>query len=157
MRGTCHESLVTALIILSYSIDKRTFNMTSKRIANLVLAVGLLSFGAASCDIVDPWDPGNGGGNGGGGNGGGCGDTVIVDDSADVVNATGVIHIVVSATGESFVGIDAADGQRYEPTNLYTDDFREGQRVKFSGRTLDWTSPNQYGKLIELTMLETID
>jgi hypothetical protein len=131
--------------------------MTSKRIANLVLALGLLSFGAASCDIVDPWDPGNGGGNGGGGNGGGCGDTVVVDDSSEVIRASGVIHIVTHINGEAFVGIDAEDGQRYEPTNLYTDDFREGQRIKFAGRLLDWTSANQYGRLIELTELETID
>ncbi len=131
--------------------------MTSKRIANLVLTFGLLTLGAASCDIVDPWDPGTGGGGNGGGNGGGGCDTVIVGDSAEVAKATGVIHIMVSATGEAFVGIEAADGQRYEPTNLFTDDFREGQRVKFSGRLLDWASANQYGKLIELTELEAID
>jgi hypothetical protein len=134
--------------------------MTSKRIANLVLTLGLLSFGAASCDIFDPYDPGNGGGNGGGGNGGGCGggDTIIFDDSSEVVQATGVIHIVASVNNEPFVGIDAADGQRYEPTNLFVGDFAEGTRIKFTGRLLsDWSSINQYGKVIEITELETID
>jgi len=132
--------------------------MTSKRIANLVLTLGLLSFGAASCDILDPWDPGNGGN--GGGNGGGCGggDTIIVDDSSEMVSSTGVLHIITAADGSTFVGIEAADGNKYEPTNLYTDSFTEGMRVKFSGRLVqDWGSINNYGKLIELTEIETID
>lgn len=131
--------------------------MTSKRIANLVLTLGLLAFGAASCDVFDPYDPGNGG-NGGGNGGGGCGDTVIVDDSSEIVSSTGVLHIITAADGSTFVGIDAADGNKYEPTNLYTDSFTEGMRVKFSGRLLkDWGSINNYGTLIELTEIETID
>lgn len=134
--------------------------MTTKRIANLVLTLGLLSFGAASCDVIDPWDPGNGGGNGGGGNGGGCGggDTVIVDDSSQIVEGTGVIHYVTATDGTTFVGIEANDGEKYEPTNLFADSFTEGMRVKFSGRLIqDWGTINNYGKLIELTEIQTID
>jgi hypothetical protein len=145
--------LVTALV---YPLNQLILLMTSKRIANLVLALGLLSFGAASCDIFDPYDPGNGGG----GNGGGCGggDTIIVDDSSEMVQSTGVLHIVMSATNEPFVGLDAADGQRYEPTNLFPQDIEEGMRVKFTGQVLgDWGSINQYGKLIEIHELEKID
>jgi hypothetical protein len=134
--------------------------MTSRRIANLVLTLGLLSFGAASCDIIDPWDPGNGGGNGGGGNGGGCGggDTIIFDDSSQIVEGTGVIRYITATDGSTFVGIDAADGQKYEPTNLFADGFTDGMRIKFSGRLVqDWGSINNYGRLIELNMIETID
>lgn len=133
--------------------------MTSKRIANLVLTLGLLSFGAASCDVIDPWDPGTGGGNGGGNGGCGGGDTVIVvDDSSQTVEGTGVIHYITATDGTSFVGIETAEGEKYEPTNLYADSFTEGMRVKFLGRLVeDWGTINNYGKLIELTEIETID
>ena len=128
--------------------------MTTKKIANLVLTFGLLSFGVASCDIVDPWDPGNGG-NGGGNGGGGC-DTVVVDEQ--MVSGTGTLRLVTSTNGDAFFGIESADGKRYEPTNLYTDQFGDGQKIRFSGYLLkDWGSINNYGELIELTEIETLD
>lgn len=51
--------------------NRQLINSNMKnRIASYIAAFAILAFGAASCDILDPWDPGDGGGNGGG-NGGG--------------------------------------------------------------------------------------
>jgi len=122
-----------------------------KRIANLVLALGLLSFGVASCDIFDPYDPGNPGG----GNGGGGGDTIIVQPE-EKVEGTGTLRLIMTDEGYAFYGIEGDNGTKYEPVNFYTDQFGPDERVRFKGVVVDdWQSMNNYGTLIELHEIES--
>jgi hypothetical protein len=122
--------------------------MNRNRIATLVLGLGLLSIGSASCDIFDPYDPGNGGGNGGGCGGG---DTVISYPEERAFEAKGTVHMLVTEEGDNFWGIEATDGKKYEPVNLPEAFLREGAQVEFKANLLgDWQSIYGYGEIIEI-------
>lgn len=122
-----------------------------RKIANLVLAFGLLTFGVASCDIFDPYDPGNPGGGGGGGN-----DTIIVKPH-EQVEGDGWLRLVTADNGYTFYGIEADNGKKYEPTNYYFDHLMPDTRVHFKGRLLeDWNSTTGYGTLLEISELYEI-
>jgi hypothetical protein len=134
-------------------------NMKNSKIASLVLGLAMLVFGAASCDIFDPYDPGNGGGgNGGGGNGGGR-DTIIIDDPVDTnrndgddqptyIRGEGTV-VWVNLEG-GFWGIEAANGHEYEPLNLPEPFQVNGMKVVFSGKLLNWPSMHMWGETLEI-------
>jgi hypothetical protein len=126
--------------------------MNRKRIANLVLTFGLLTIGASSCEILDPYDPGNGGG----GNGGGC-DTVITHPD-EMIEARGTVHYVTNIEGTSFWGIESEDGRRFEPSNLPEAFMQDGMKVEFKGYLLkDWASYNYYGEIVEIVEIRSAE
>ena len=129
------------------------------KVANFVGALAFLCFGAASCDVLDPWDPGDGGHGGGGGGGY---DTVIVDppvedstgqEEGTFIRAEGtIVHLFM---GGEFYGIIADDGKQYEPMNLPEELLIDGQRISFTGNVLgDYGLTAQWGAALELVTIE---
>jgi hypothetical protein len=136
--------------------------MTNSRIASIVLGLAMLIFGAASCDIFDPYDPGDPGHGGGGGGK----DTIIIDDPRDTsgnhddddqpmfIRAQGTVVWVELEGG--FWGIEATNGHEYEPINLPEPFQVNGLKVAFSGQLLDWGSAHMWGKVLEVHEISKI-
>lgn len=139
--------------------------MTNQRIASVVAGVAMLAFGTASCDIFDPYDPRD--------PGHGDGDTIIYfpndscynpkdsnitrddDNQADFVRSEGTIVFVELEGG--FWGIEATNGEEYEPINLSPEFMVDGLKVKFEGNVMkDWASFYQWGKVLEVGAMARI-
>lgn len=115
-----------------------------KQFAQLVLALSLVSFGSASCEIIEPFDPpGHGGGNGGG--------------QTDIISGEATVHFETTIEGVSFYGLETATGRRFEPLNLAEELQHDGLKIKFEGRLAkDYGSYYYYGEGLELTRAEPI-
>jgi len=117
------------------------------------MTFGLLSLGVASCDILDPHDPGVGRPD----DRRRHDDSIIVDPHDKVIYETGTIRKVTHFDGHTFWGFITDRGSRYEPTDLAADYMQDGHRVSLKANVIeDWSTPYRYGKLIEILEITSL-
>jgi hypothetical protein len=124
------------------------------RITKLLLALGLLSFGMASCSTMDSPVASS--------------EAVMglkatttksnskkTGTTAQVVSGTGTVHKFASTSfpGTYYYGIETDAGVRYEAVNFPSGAFTDGQRVNFSGYLVTAATTNNYGQAIVLSAI----
>jgi hypothetical protein len=76
------------------------------------------------------------------------------NDTLATVSGTGTVHIMQDEFGNTFHGIETADGTRYEVVNFPTGIFSEGQSVNFTAYILaGYAMVNGYGQPIMLSAI----
>ena len=127
--------------------------MTTKNISRLLMTFGLLSLGVASCDVLDPLDPGTGRPD----DRRRHDDSIIVTPEDKIIYETGTIRKMTHFDGYTFWAFVADNGKRYEPTDLTADFMQDGHRVKLVAKIVDdWSTPYRFGDLIEILEITSL-
>ena len=108
--------------------------------------LGLTIFGASSCDVIDPYDPGTNGETSARHH-----DKDTVDQYRPIVSTTGVIKATTLFNGNEAFEIVSKNGTRYLPVDLPAEFAQPGMHVRFSGIIIrDMTPPTGERTMIEL-------
>jgi hypothetical protein len=138
----------------SLYLDKITLilistSMTTKRLALFLLTTGMLMLGAASCDVLDPYEPGTSGSSGERR----TGDDVVRPDERKI-SLNGHVR-KLTLNGSVTWGFESDERVRYEIIDLAAAYQRDGLRVHVEA--IVTTYPSQgYGKRISITAIDLI-
>ncbi|UCG51505.1 MAG: hypothetical protein JSW58_15175 [Candidatus Latescibacterota bacterium] len=79
----------------------------------------------------------------------------ILGDDEGIVSGMGTITFLDFEGG--FYGIEADNGDHFDPVNLEPEFQVDGLRVKFRGRIIEGASTHMWGRLLELKMIKRLE
>lgn len=127
--------------------------MTTKRLALSLLTIGMLAFGAASCDVLDPYEPGSSGSSNSNGSRTSDGEVGRPDERKLSLNG----HLrKLNLNGSNAWGFESDALVRYEIIVLPAAYQHDGLRVHVEAIVDNSAVAQGYGKRIKLVDIDPI-